>query len=156
MNLAGDLAGQLKTGPQGQSYAVEQGFRRLGLQLGPGEADALDDHATGRKLSPEQQAAFSRAQARMAQGPHTGDDLTAEGLGHVGSGESRQAGIRNTRTRAGQAAMSTVQAFEARAAQASAAFTPVIKSLDQLAPLLDYLVDKLGEATGFSATGSEG
>lgn len=144
-NLTRTFAGQLNTGQYGRAYGVEQGFRRLGLSLGADEAMALDARASGAPISKEQLARIEEFTRRARRGPSTTGELEDMAEGAVGGGLQRSAGIRNTRLAAGQTVLKTVQDFEARAARAAAAFSPVIDKLQVLNPLLDGLVDGLSE-----------
>lgn len=143
--LTRTFAGQLNTGQYGRAYGVEQGFRRLGLSLGTDEAMALEARASGGPVSEEQLARIEEFTRRARRGPSSTSELEDMAEGAVGGGLQRSAGIRNTRLAAGQVALKSVQDFEARAARAAAAFSPVIDKLQVLNPLLDGLVDGLSE-----------
>jgi hypothetical protein len=139
------FAGQLNTGEYGRAYGVEQGFKRLGMSLGTDEAMALEARASGRELSPEQQARISAAEKRFRSGPQTVAELEEAAEGGVGGGLRRNAGISNTRVGSGQKTLQVVQDFEARAARAADGMAPLIDKLRILNPLLDGLVDGLTE-----------
>lgn len=134
--LTRDFAGQLGSGPNGRSFGVEMGFRRLGLAMGPDVASALDTRSTGGRLSKAQEDAIAGWEARARKGPQNLEELEGE-AGQAPGGLQRRAGIGNKRIHGGEVAMSAVQDFEERAAKAAAAFSTVVDKLRILNPVLD-------------------